>query len=214
VPFLGTAMAGTITLSTAQNQIGLTLNQGFYQSSGAHTNAQTTTISTVFGDTQRSFFIFNLAELDLNGLIVEDATLRIFNAGLGGATVEFFDVLTSANIVKTNAFNTTGTGIFRDLGEGTLYGGGSVNVAAGYVSFDLLDAASNAMNLTDGYFGIGASLKFAGTAFSSGALGPQRAFLDLQTRSPNPPAPVPDSSATFTLFGLAGAALAVLRRRL
>jgi VPDSG-CTERM motif len=213
VPFLGTAMAGPITLSTGEFLIGTgSLNQGFYQSTGAHTNGQTTTTSTATADTQRSFFIFNLADPDLDGLIIDSAVLRIFNPGLGGASVEFFDVSTLAVNLKGNTLNATGVGIFNDLGGGTLYGGGAtgnVNVSGGYVSFDLLAAATNAMNLTDGYFSIGASLRFAGTAFGPATVA-QPAQLVLQTHA----VPVPDAGATLSLFGLAGAALAVLRRRL
>ncbi len=209
VPFLGTAMADPITLSTGEFLIGSGLNQGFYQSTGAHTNSQTTTTSTAFADTQRSFFLFNLADPDLDGLIIDSATLRIWNQTLSGATVDFFDVLTLPNTVKTNSINALGVGIFNDLGLGVGYGGGSVNVVGGYVSFALNQSAINAMNAQDGFFGIGASLRFGGTAFTQSIV-PQAAQLVLQTHA----APVPDSGATFALFGLAGAALAVLRRRL
>ena len=209
VPFLGTALADPITLSTGEFLIGSGLNQGFYQATGAHTNSQTTTTSTALADTQRSFFLFNLADPDLDGLIIDSATLRIFNPGFGGAVVDFFDVLTPAITVKTNAINAVGIQIFNDLGFGALYGGGSVNVGGGYASFVLNQSAIDAMNGQDGYFGIGASLRFSGTAFGPATFA-QPAQLVLQTHQ----ATVPDSGATFALFGLAGAALAVLRRRL
>jgi hypothetical protein len=66
------------------------------------------------------------------------------------------------------------------------------------------------MNARDGYFGIGATLTSANdTAFGNTTFN-NVTFLDLQTHS----ASVPDSGATLALFGLAGTALAVLRRRL
>jgi hypothetical protein len=211
VPFAGTAMAGTITLTTAQSPLGIGLNQGFYTSAGAHTPSSsnaTTSLNSTGTAGQRSFFIFDLSLI--GDEIIDSATLRIFNPSLTGQpfSVVFSDVTNPLASVKLSSSSTS---IYADLGTGVVFGSGSF-AAINYVPFVLNSFAISAMNLQDSYFGIGAKLtSFNDTVFGPGPGGiAQAAQLVLETHA----APVPDSGATLALFGMAGAALAVLRRRI
>jgi hypothetical protein len=215
VPFAGTAIADTITLTTAQSPIGVGLNQGFYTSAGAHSPSSsiaTTTLNSTGTAGQRSFFIFDLSLI--GDAIIDSATLKVFNPSLTGQpfSVVFSDVTSPLANVKVS---TSSVPIYNDLGTGVVFGSGSF-AAINYVPFVLNSFAISAMNLQDGYFGIGAKLtSLNDTVFGPGPGGiAQAAQLVLETHAPDPPSPVPDSGATCALFGMAGAALAVLRRRI
>ncbi len=149
-----TARADSVTLNAT--------NSGFYTSTGSHDATNPNYVAGQLGTIQtRNFFVF-----DLSGVTgtVTGATIRISFPDLGyfsndpSETFSLYDV--STPITSLVASNAGATGIFSDLGTGTVFGTTTVLETANgmVVNINLNAAAIAAINSNHSLFAFGGAL--------------------------------------------------------
>lgn len=148
--------ANTVTVTTYGPQLAGGPNHGWWSNTVANYDGNdnfATGYHYSIGET-RSFFTFDLSELDIRSLT--DATLVLPQGRISGPLVLYlWDVTTDPVIVNAN----TGTSqsVFDDLGSGTEYGRVSVTGAESAVHVPLNASALDAILEAQGFFTIGAS---------------------------------------------------------
>ena len=207
-----TARADSVTLNAT--------NTGFYTNNGFHNAANANYVTGQFGGIQtRNYFVF-----DLSGVTgtVTGATIHISFPDFGyfsldpSETFSLYDV--STPITSLVASNSGATGIFADLGTGTVFGTTTVQQTTGgmTVSFNLNAAAIAALNGNHSMFAFGGALTSLNAAFDQylfGGTGDPSDIVQLAlTTSPTAAVPEP---ATMTLLGtgLLGLLAAARQRR-
>lgn len=148
--------ANTVTVTTYGPQLAGGPNHGWWSNTVANYdgNDNFATGHHYSGGETRSFFTFDLSELDIRSLT--DARLELPQGRISGPLVLYlWDVTTDPVIVNAN----TGTNqsVFDDLGSGTEYGRVSVTGSESMVLVPLNASALDAILEAQGFFTIGAS---------------------------------------------------------
>jgi hypothetical protein len=195
---------------------------GWYDSFGFHDTANTNYATGQSFDLTRSFFVFDT--LPLFGGTITSATLTLANPAFGydspdaSETISFYAFGGSiASLLDGSA----GLGAFDDLGDGTVYGGGTLTASDNGTSLtftlnaDFLTALQAAGGGSIAIGGALTSLDPLNFSFNELVFG----FSDGSASAPklsvevSPAASVPDTAATAGLLGLAFAGIAALARR-
>lgn len=217
------AIASLLVSSASAVTLDLTATDtGWYDSFGFHDTTNTNYVTGQGFDLTRSFFVFDA--LPVFGGSITSATLKITNPAFG------YDSPDASETISFNAFGGSITGLldgsagvsgFDDLGDGTVYGGGTVTASDNgtTLTFTLntdfltaLQAASGGSIAIGGALTSLDPLNFSFNelvfGFSDGAVNAPKLTLEV-----SPAATVPDAAATAGLLGLALAGLAAFARR-
>lgn len=217
-------------LSSAATRASTTLNavnSGYYQSNGNNDGNKANI--AIYGDTIRDWLGFDLS--GISGTITS-ATLKVNSSAMTytsgpnigqpinntGQTVNWYDVTTP----YANLGTATGTGIFADLGTGTLFGSGAQN--RGTVNSYVLNAdALAALNAAEGSSWAIGGQAASGTGYAFACLSgvnspnnPIQLVLDIQPANTltfnDSVNSVPETGSSLAMAALGFCAVLALRR--
>jgi hypothetical protein len=155
--WLAVALWGTVGSQPADGAIQA-IATGWYDQSGGHSAGNGNYVVGGFNGTEyRNFFVFDLSAVSGN---IVGATLKIPNVGSNlqwSSTYTSYDVTTA--ISALTAGQTGATGIFSDLGTGTVYASGLAPASYADYTVSLAAAGVAALNSAKGgQFAIGGAL--------------------------------------------------------
>lgn len=213
-------LAPVLLASAASAQIVnlVATDAGWYDSFGFHNTANQSYITGQGFDLTRSFFVFDLPAIDGT---VTAASLRVFNPAFGfdsqdaSENISFFAVDTSIASLTGGTADVAG---FDDLGDGTVFGGGTISASSNgqWLTFNFNSSFLAALGGNPAQIAIGGALtsldplnfSFNETVFGFSDAAANAPTLELTVT----PIPEPISSTILGVVAL-GAGVMLRRRR-
>lgn len=231
IPFLAAAAIFSLSAPASATMIDA-IDNGRYSATGQYTAGDSQILTgRLFGQEYRSFFVFDLS--GISGTVVGAEVTFLGDIGYYDSsdpseTIGLYDVLTpTATLTDTHASgepapNDLAPGIFDDLGQGTLYGSGTLAQPSGTIATPAFSVVLNPAALADLNAALGADIALgaalmtwsgAASEYIWGGRALPAASLDLtfaETTSAAVPLP---GALPLAAMGLGALALAARRRR-